>query len=290
MKKVLKSYHYSPLVSHNHHNTKYSHYTASMTSNDDKKQTSDLHVGEREEFKLSLIEESAEAAAAAVVAAAATTATDVAAEREPMTNGGGGGNDGNTNETATDARFKAFRRQALLLYPIGVVVLAVMASLMLTGVIPPMAGGRWTDNEYKLLTTFAGRLEFTFTYQTFSVLCLVVNFFHVIYCRSRARAANPTWTVADRSARRRLDVARGAMANTMEQLVLSVVNQLVACCFLSATATARVIPFMVLTFVVGRTLFLIGYPGAWRVVGFKVGTFPVLVLMAYNVVSFFIHL
>lgn len=176
----------------------------------------------------------------------------------------------------------------------------------LRDVVAAVLGITKTDARLVELETYAKRCEFTIRYQIFSIVCLLFCCFHVANQRERLIGVpNPVWKpLADSAAdeRRtstplgnvssgasRLRVARGLMQNTLEQLVLSVANQLIAVSYLSPASTLKVIPLTVLTFVTGRVAFALGYPGPWRSVGTVLGGLPTLALTIFNLIAFFTY-
>ena len=73
------------------------------------------------------------------------------------------------------------------------------------------------------------------------------------------------------------------LQNTLEQLVLSVLGQVILSTYLSASSVPRIIPSLVGLFVLGRILFYYGYAKGplYRAVGFGMTYYPSILVHAY---------
>lgn len=139
-----------------------------------------------------------------------------------------------------------------------------------------------TSNQFK---TVGDKLAYTLRWQCFSLSTLLFGIIVVANKRFFTRAIDPLKGGADDM----LIVESRYLQNTLEQLVVSVTGQLILSTYLTDNLT-RVIPILVVLFVIGRVLFWIGYHhGALnRGWGFAMTFHPSVAVHALNIYYFFI--
>ncbi|KAH9398286.1 hypothetical protein TYRP_018933 [Tyrophagus putrescentiae] len=114
------------------------------------------------------------------------------------------------------------------------------------------------------------RLVYALQQQTFALVPLLVALVHVMLVRCNSKARNPL-----SGYEKLVDKPVRILNNTVEQFILSAVNQLILATFLPADLLF-VIPFLAYTFAIGRILFIIGYniQPEYRTPGFLLGFLP----------------
>lgn len=123
------------------------------------------------------------------------------------------------------------------------------------------------------------RLIYTLQLQVFSLIPLFISLNEVMFTRLFTPALNPlsgNEKLVEKSVR--------ILTNTVEQLLLNVINQLILATFIPVDFLF-IIPFLVFLFTVGRITFLIGYSvhPKYRTIGFILTFVPSFVLLAVNI-------
>lgn len=131
------------------------------------------------------------------------------------------------------------------------------------------------------LGTFGEKAEFAFRYQSLLALWLLFNIFMTIYGRYLHMAVNPL----DTKTEEHVQIYKNILTNSYEQILLSVLSQLVFISFASPLAIVRYIPLLNIFMFVGRVTFFAGYP-FYRTFGFLTSVLPTFVLVFYNIFKF----
>jgi hypothetical protein len=140
---------------------------------------------------------------------------------------------------------------------------------------------RFHKTSPKSLIDFPSRLKFVIQQQTLGVTWLLVSMFYVISKRVSSPAMDPT------SGHEKVtEAAKNNLQNSLEQFIMSSVSQLILVTHLSAVQVAQFIPAINLSFIVGRVLFLLGYP-KYRGFGFALTSTPIMLMIGYNLYKFF---
>lgn len=117
---------------------------------------------------------------------------------------------------------------------------------------------------------------FALRWQALSGTTLLFSIFRVGFARGRTGAIDPLSGDSDA----KIAAYTRPLQNTLEQLLLNVVGQLALSTYLEPQ-NLRLIPALVLAFVVGRILFFIGYPNK-RGAGFMLTFFPTIATYLAN--------
>lgn len=128
------------------------------------------------------------------------------------------------------------------------------------------------------VSTMQDRLVLALRNQVPAVLSLMVSWLHVALTRALTAAVNPL-------ARHEglVELPNRILTNTLEQVVLSALNQLILATYLPEEKL-RLLPLISATFLVGRVTFAAGYLMSpwWRSFGVVVTTLPTIGMTGYN--------
>jgi len=126
--------------------------------------------------------------------------------------------------------------------------------------------------------SLADRLTFVLRYQVVGMILLMLNMQQVGLKRFFSKAINP---LAGHD--HLVETSMRVLTNTMEQYMLSFVNQLMLATWLSEEKL-KIIPLINIYFLVGRLSFWIGYQidHKYRTFGFVVTAIPNLVMTGFN--------
>ena len=129
------------------------------------------------------------------------------------------------------------------------------------------------------------KLVFTLKWQSFSVMMLFFGIAVVGRVRATTTAVDPVYGKGEHL----LYVEARYLQNTMEQLILSTTGQLILSVYVSAAVLTRIIPVLVIMFVVGRFLFYFGYKmdPLKRAYGFSMTFIPSVLVHTYCLFCFF---
>jgi uncharacterized MAPEG superfamily protein len=150
-------------------------------------------------------------------------------------------------------------------------------------------GGLWWVWENQLVNrlglnkihvhSIADRLAFTLRHQLPSIVIVVLCLLHVSLLRFFTLAINPL-----SGNEHHIEKASRILINTLEQYILTLINQLILSTHLPESHL-KLIPLITVTFVLGRILFTAGYlrSPVFRSLGFCVTFLPTLAALGYNV-------
>ena len=160
----------------------------------------------------------------------------------------------------------------------SIVTMTLIAWTVWTGRIS-LTGNFATDK----MSGFGSKLEFTLRFLILPVLWLLVSDLIVMLTRViRLEALDPLNEHEDL-----VEVGNNVLRNTMEQLILTTMAQLSLISYLPAADVARVIPFMNITFLIGRITYYAGYPKL-RTYGFTMTFLPTaaaILFVAYKFIT-----
>lgn len=127
------------------------------------------------------------------------------------------------------------------------------------------------------------RLVYTVEWQIVSLSTLWLGMFKVLSIRWNTAAIDPVYGKAEHL----LEVPQRYVQNTVEQLLLHCISQLVLCQYLKPESM-QVVPILVLMFAVGRVIYFIGYHIApkHRVYGFVFTAVPSFCVYVYCLYRF----
>ncbi|XP_064597921.1 transmembrane protein 79-like [Liolophura sinensis] len=131
------------------------------------------------------------------------------------------------------------------------------------------------------LETWQSKLMYTLRWQVFSLSTLLLGVMIVALVRFCTPAIHPL----DPRGEAYIGVYTRCLQNTLEQLVLSVPGQLILSSYLESDSL-KIIPILVVVFVVGRVAFCLGYP-INRSYGFAISYFPTLFTYGMDIFFFF---
>lgn len=127
------------------------------------------------------------------------------------------------------------------------------------------------------LKGFNSRAEYALRYQTLLFAWLVFNWNSVVYVRLTKKALNP---LID-STEKHVQSQKNILANSFEQIVLSVFLQLAFASFADPAFVMKIIPAINIAQFIGRIAFFLGYPW-YRTFGVTMTMLPNLFLVSYN--------
>ena len=129
------------------------------------------------------------------------------------------------------------------------------------------------------------KLVFTLKWQSLSVMMLLFGIGAVGRVRASTSAIDPVYGKGEQL----LYVEARYLQNTVEQLILSTTGQLILSVYVSAAVLTRIIPVLVILFVVGRFLFFFGYKmdPLKRGYGFSMTFIPSVLVHIYCLFCFF---
>ena len=135
---------------------------------------------------------------------------------------------------------------------------------------------------------FPSKLEnivFTIKWQSLSVIMLLFGIERVGNVRFATNAIDPVYGKGEQL----LYVEARYLQNTVEQLILSSTGQLILSVYVSAAVLTRIIPSLVVMFVIARILFFIGYKmdPMKRGLGFAMTFIPSVIVHMYCLFCFF---
>lgn len=131
------------------------------------------------------------------------------------------------------------------------------------------------------LGNFAEKAEFALHYQSLLALWLLFNILATLYGRITRRAVNPLHAKTEEL----VAFHKNVLTNSYEQVLLSVLAQLVFISFASPAAIVKYIPMVNIIMIVGRVTFFAGYP-FYRTFGFLLSIVPTTVLVLYDIFKF----
>lgn len=132
-----------------------------------------------------------------------------------------------------------------------------------------------------LVKGYAGRLEYAFRYQTLLVSWLVFNILATIGGRFKSKALNPL----DETTEEKVQIHKNILTNSFEQILVSVIAQLIFVSFASPESVLKFIPLINIIQFIGRICFFVGYPMK-RAFGFQCSILPNIVLVIYDLSKF----
>ena len=129
------------------------------------------------------------------------------------------------------------------------------------------------------------KLVYTLKWQPLSVMMLLFGIGAVGRVRATTTAIDPVYGNGEHL----LFVEARYLQNTLEQLILSTTGQLILSVYVSAAVLTRIIPILVILFVVGRFLFFFGYKmdPLKRGYGFSMTFLPSVLVHTYCLFCFF---
>lgn len=182
----------------------------------------------------------------------------------------------NTDPKLTKEERKQVMKRASSIFMASYCVIIIFAWLTFAGHIN--LSGKTTASQ---LATYYQKLEFAIKYQTPAVGWLLFCCLYVIHKRVPSKAVNPLAGFENVTFE-----ANRILANSYEQFLLMFLSEIVSLSFLSEQTILKLIPFMSFSFLFGRITFFIGYP-LYRGFGFNLSFAPTVLLISYNIFSFF---
>jgi uncharacterized MAPEG superfamily protein len=160
---------------------------------------------------------------------------------------------------------------------VGVLVTLIMAYLLMTEQLN-LAGGL---TEGDISADFGQVIKYVFRYQSLNAAWLLFCVLYICYQRHRSGAKNPMEPHGQEVER-----ARNIMQNSMEQYLIFIVSQLVLVSYLRPHCVLGTVPFLNITYIIGRISFWLGYPEK-RCLGFAWTFVPLALTVLYNTFKFF---
>lgn len=158
----------------------------------------------------------------------------------------------------------------------SLLTMGLLAWLVWTGKLI-LTGNFATDK----MSGFGSKLEFTLRFLILPVVWCLLSDLSVMLSRVlNVEALDPLNEREDL-----VEVPNNILRNSIEQLILTTMTQLSLISYLSAADVARVIPFMNVTFLVGRITFYAGYP-RFRTYGFAMTFLPTAAAIVYVAYKF----
>ena len=135
------------------------------------------------------------------------------------------------------------------------------------------------------LSSVTDHVIFTIRCQSFSAMTFLFGIARIASMRFFTTAIDPISGKGEQL----IAVDSRYLQNTLEQLVLSVLGQIILSTYLTAGVVTRVIPSLVTLFVIGRVLFYVGYSASpvKRAAGFGMTFYPSIVVHVYCLQRYF---
>jgi len=158
----------------------------------------------------------------------------------------------------------------------GLTLTLAIAYLLATETLT-LAGGL---TEADLTSDFGQIIKYVFRYQALNAAWLLFCVCYVCFHRHRSGAKNPLEPHGQTVER-----ARNIMQNSMEQYLIFIISQLVLVSYLRPHCVLGSVPFLNITFLIGRISFWLGYPEK-RCAGFAWTFIPLALTVLYNTFKF----
>lgn len=129
--------------------------------------------------------------------------------------------------------------------------------------------------------SFASKLEFTARYWILPVFWITFNILTVISRRIIHPSALNPLASGEMYTRREQNILR----NSLEQIVISIISQVIMLTYLEGEQVSRLIPMINVLFFVGRITFWIGYP-LYRTFGFVLTFLPSFLMVFFSLYRF----
>ena len=138
---------------------------------------------------------------------------------------------------------------------------------------------------HQKLSSVTDHVIFTLRCQSFSALTLLIGIARIASMRFFTTAIDPISGKGEQL----VAVDSRYLQNTLEQLVLSILGQIILSTYLTTGVVTRVIPSLVTLFVIGRVLFYMGYSASpvKRAAGFGMTFYPSIVVYVYCLLRYF---
>jgi len=130
------------------------------------------------------------------------------------------------------------------------------------------------------LSSFEDRLRYTLRFQSLGVATLILCVFNVINARRSSGALNPL-----QGPEHKTQGAKNVFLNSLEQFIISVMNQYIMLVYLEPATILKVIPLINYWFAIGRVAFMVGYP-LKRTFGFSLSFLPNMIMTGFNIYKF----
>ena len=172
-----------------------------------------------------------------------------------------------------EAQASQSRRYAIIHFVISIISLGLLSWVWDNVAVPQLGLNRLHVH------SLSDRVIFTVRHQLPGLLAILISVLHVSLTRAFTLAVNPL------SGNEHLvEVGNRVLQNTVEQYLLTAVNQLILATHVTE-AHLRFIPLISVTFLIGRILFLVGYIRSpnYRGLGFNLSFLPVLAMTAANI-------
>lgn len=180
----------------------------------------------------------------------------------------------NTDREEPPINWDDFRKLALVL-SIGALMFLTGFYLLVCYDVVRLYPKGWTEDK---LRGFSLKAEYTLRYQSLLIFWLLFNVLATIYGRISNLAVNPL----DDRTEPRVQMFKATLSNSYEQILISVMSQLIFVSFCDSSMVLKYIPFVNIIQFIGRIAFFAGYPMK-RGFGFLLTVAPNLVLTVYNI-------
>lgn len=165
---------------------------------------------------------------------------------------------------------------ALIAGVISVTLVTVLLYYTLNGKINILQASKvWSP------ASFASKLEFTARYWILPVFWVTFNILTVISRRIIHPSALNPLASGEIFTQREQNILR----NSLEQIVISIVSQIIVLTYLEGEQVSRLIPMINVLFFVGRITFWIGYP-LYRTFGFVLTFLPSFLMVFFSLYRF----
>jgi len=151
---------------------------------------------------------------------------------------------------------KWYHERALWLLISGLAILPIAYQLSLLGYLDVLAGNVTGYD----LATFADKLEFTSKYLTLPAIWLVWNIIYVEVRRVQVGAGLDVSATPEGPQVDNFNIGQRVLANSVEQVLVSVTTQLALTAIVDGYTLVRTIPILNFLWLVGRIFFFLGYP------------------------------
>lgn len=184
-----------------------------------------------------------------------------------------------TTQVATGPKW--YHERALWLLISGLALLPIAYQLALLGYLDILAGNVTGYD----LATFADKLEFTVKYFTLPAVWLVWNIIYVEVRRIQVGAGLDVHATPEGKHVNNFDIGQRVLANSVEQVLVSVTTQLALTAIVDGYTLVRTIPILNFLWFIGRVFYFLGYP-KYRCFGWPLTFYSIAAASLYTLYAF----
>ena len=173
--------------------------------------------------------------------------------------------------------FSESEREFIRTYNKKLVIMTILSTGFLLAILIPSYKGQIDLGRNSVpLNIVQDRLVYTLKHLSSQLAWLIISQYYVIYYRLNTPALDPTSGNEDLVQR-----AKNILTNSVEHGLVFMLSQLIMSVDLSADLCRRLIPTINILYILGRFLYLLGYPNN-RTFGFVIVNLIIILTVSYN--------